>query len=132
MIDALDHETPLRLTATTRGVMVSGTVGALGIAPTLHFVELGLKISGEEWIKVMDEYIASKCTALVEPGRSFYCTRTARRRTLPGWFTTLQDSFARHSRVSTALLSISIILFLCKTQLALYPTLANPAELWAL
>ena len=49
--DALDDdETPLRLTssqtATTRGVMVSGIVGALDIAPMLHFVEPGLKISG--------------------------------------------------------------------------------------
>ena len=48
-IDALDDdETPLRYTssqtATTRGVMVSGIMGALDIAPTLHFVELGLEI----------------------------------------------------------------------------------------
>ena len=37
--------------------MVSGIMGALDIAPTLHFVALGLKINGEEWSKVMDEYI---------------------------------------------------------------------------
>ena len=51
--DALDDdETPLRFTAsqtaTTRGVLVSGVMGALD-APTLHFVEPGLKINGEEW-----------------------------------------------------------------------------------
>ena len=38
--------------------MVSGIMSALNIAPMLHFVEPGLTISGEEWIKVMDEYIA--------------------------------------------------------------------------
>ena len=64
-----NDETPLRLTASesaTRGVMVSGIMGALvfflrtqrnesqsvtpalDIAPTLHFVEPGLKINGEE------------------------------------------------------------------------------------
>ena len=67
-IDALgDDETPLRLTAsqtdTTRGVMVSGIMGAFDIAPSLHFVEPGLK--------VMNEYIAPNCTALMEPGREF-------------------------------------------------------------
>ena len=46
-IDALDDdETQLRFTAsqtaTTRGAMVSGIMGALDVAPTLHFVELGL------------------------------------------------------------------------------------------
>ena len=30
----------------------------------------GLKINGEEWIKVMDEYIAPNCTALMELGRA--------------------------------------------------------------
>ena len=42
-----DDETPLRFTApqtaTTRGVMVSAIMGALDVAPTLHFVESGLK-----------------------------------------------------------------------------------------
>ena len=70
-----DDDTPLRLTAsqtaTPRGVMVSGIMGAFDIAPTLHFVELGLKISGEEWIKVMDEYILPTCAALMELGVSF-------------------------------------------------------------
>ena len=66
-VDALDDdETPLRLTAsqtdTTRGVMVSGMVGACDIAPSLHFVEPGLKLNAEEWIKVMDEYIVPNCT----------------------------------------------------------------------
>ena len=75
-IDALDDdETPLRLTAsqtaTTRGVMVSGIMGALDIALTLHFVEPGLKINSEEWIKVMDEYIVPNCAALMELGRKF-------------------------------------------------------------
>ena len=46
-------------------------MGTLGIAPTLHFVEPGLKISGEEWIKVMDEYIVPNGAALMEPGRKF-------------------------------------------------------------
>ena len=69
-----DDETPLRLTASqsaTRGVMVSGIWGALDIAPTLHFVEPGLKINGEEWIKGMEEHIAPNCAALMEPGREY-------------------------------------------------------------
>ena len=45
-----DDETPLRLTAsqtaTTGGVMVSGIMNALDIAPTLHFVEPAWKING--------------------------------------------------------------------------------------
>ena len=49
--------------------MVSGIMGACDIAPSLHFVEPGLKVNAEEWIKVMDEYIVPKCTALMEPGR---------------------------------------------------------------
>ena len=71
----IPDETPLRLTAsqtdTTRGVMVSGIMGACDIAPSLHFVEPRLKINGEEWIKVMDEYIVPNCTALMEPGHIF-------------------------------------------------------------
>ena len=51
--------------------MVSGIMGALDIAPTLHFVEPGLKIKGELWIKVMYEYIAPNGAALMEPGRQF-------------------------------------------------------------
>ena len=74
--DALDDdETPLGVTAsqtvTTRGVMVSEIIGALDIAPTLHFVGPGMNSNGEEWIKVMDEYTVPNCTALVEPGRKF-------------------------------------------------------------
>ena len=57
--------------AGTRGVMVSGIMVALDIAPTLHFVKFGLKFGGEEWIKVMDECIAPNCAALMEPGRYF-------------------------------------------------------------
>ena len=65
--DALDDdETPLRFTATTRGVMVSGITGA-----KLHFVELGLKVNGEERIKVMDENIAPDSGALGSLGVSF-------------------------------------------------------------
>ena len=30
-----------------------------------------MKINGEEWIKVMDEYIVPNCAALMEPGRQF-------------------------------------------------------------
>ena len=76
-IDALDDDqTPLRLTAsqtaTTRGVMVSGIMGALDIAPTLLFVEPRLKINGEQWTKVMDEYIAPNCAAHTELGRKFF------------------------------------------------------------
>ena len=51
--------------------MVYGIMGALAIAPTLHFVEPGLKINGEEWIRVMDEYFVPNCAALLEPGREF-------------------------------------------------------------
>ena len=58
-------------TDTTQGVMVSGILGALDIALTLHFVEPGLKINSEEWIKVMNEYIAPNCAGLLEPGREF-------------------------------------------------------------
>ena len=50
---------------------VCGIVGALDIAPTLHFVEPGLKINREEWIKVMDEYIVLNCGPLMERGRKF-------------------------------------------------------------
>ena len=39
--------------------------------PTLHFVEPGLKISSEEWIKVMDEYTVPNCAALIERVRKF-------------------------------------------------------------
>ena len=55
----------------TRRVMVSGIMGALDTAPTLHFVEPGLKISDEDWIKVVDECIALNCAVLMEPGRQF-------------------------------------------------------------
>ena len=76
-IDALgDDETQLRLTAsqtaTTGGVMVSGIMGAYDIAPTLHFVEPGLQLNAEEWIKSMEEYMVPNCTALMEPGRKFF------------------------------------------------------------
>ena len=68
--DALDDGTPLRFTAsqtvTTRGVLVSGIMGPLDIAPTLHFVEIGPNINGEEWIKVMDEYTVPNIAALWE------------------------------------------------------------------
>ena len=46
-------------------------MGACDIAPSLHFVEPGLKRNAEEWIKVMDEHIVPNCTALMEPGRKF-------------------------------------------------------------
>ena len=51
--------------------MVSGIMGACDMAPMLHFVEPGLKLNAEEWINVMDEYIAPTCTALMDPGRNF-------------------------------------------------------------
>ena len=51
--------------------MVSGIKGACDIAPTLHVVELGLKINGEEWAKVVNEYTVPNCTAVMEPGRKF-------------------------------------------------------------
>ena len=75
-IDALDDdETPLQFTAsqtdTTRGVMASGIMGACDIAPSLHFVEPGLKLNAEESIKVMEKYILPACAALMEPGRTF-------------------------------------------------------------
>ena len=105
-IDALDDdETPLRWTAsqtaTKRGVMVSGIMGALDIAPTLHFVEPCLKTSSEEWIKVMDEYIVPNCAALTERGVSFYCSSHASGLACGA----LQDNVARHGRVSTTVLS---------------------------
>ena len=59
-------------------------MGALDVALTFHFVEAGLEIIGEEGIKVMDEYIAPNCAALMELGREFYCSWTLRRRTLAG------------------------------------------------
>ena len=71
-IDALgDDETQLQLTATTRGVMVPGIMDAYDIAPTLHFVEPGLQVNAEEWIKVMDECMVPNCIVLMEPGRKF-------------------------------------------------------------
>ena len=70
-----DDDTPLRLTAsqtaTTRGVMVSSIMGALDSAPTSHFVEPGLKVNGEKWIKVMEAHSVPRCTGLMEPGRNF-------------------------------------------------------------
>ena len=47
----------------------------------------GISHRDEEWIKVMDEYIASNCASLMEPGRElfFFCSWTTRRRTLAGW-----------------------------------------------
>ena len=51
-------------------MVVPGIISALDIAPTLHFVEPGLKINVEEWIKVTDEYIAPNRAALMEPGRT--------------------------------------------------------------
>ena len=96
--------------------MVSGTMGALDIAPTLHFVEPGLKINAEEWIKVMDEYIAPTCTALMEPVRkSLLILDNA-----PSHACRLAcDHYrvARHSRFSTALLSrsLSLGLLFCGT-----------------
>ena len=100
-----DGETPLRLTAsqttTTRGV-VSGIMSALDIAPTLHFVEPGLKINAEEWIKVMDEYIVPNCTAPMEPGRKFFIALGQRAvARFQAGLRALQHSAARHSRVST-------------------------------
>ena len=75
-IDALDDdETPLRFTAsqtaTTRGVVVSGIICACDIAPSLHFVEPGLELNAEEWIKVKTSTFVPNCTALMEPGRKF-------------------------------------------------------------
>ena len=90
--DALDDdETPLRLTAfqtaTTREVTASEIMGALDIAPSLHFVEPVLKINGKERIKVMDECV--HCAQLRSPSGawalSFYCSWTTRRRTFAGW-----------------------------------------------
>ena len=52
-----------------RGVMVLRIMGALHIALTLHFVQLGVKIRGEERFKVVDEYIVPNCAALMELGR---------------------------------------------------------------
>ena len=46
-------------------------MGAYDIAPTLNFMEPGLTLNAEEWIKVMDEYMVPNCTALMEPGRKF-------------------------------------------------------------
>ena len=70
-----DDEAPLRLTesqtATTRGVVVSGIMGALDIAPTSHIVERGLKISSAEWIKVMVKNIPPNCADLMESGQEF-------------------------------------------------------------
>ena len=51
-------------------------MGALDIAPTLHFVE---QVNGEEWIKVMDEYLVPNCL-----GVSFCCSWTTRRRARAG------------------------------------------------
>ena len=87
--------------------MVTGIMGALDIAPTLHFVELALKINGEEWVKAMDEHIVPSCAAFMEPGRK----ATTRRRTLEFQPVCSPD---------------------LKTQLVQRPTLANTSELSAL
>ena len=44
---------------------------AFDIVPTLHFEEPALKISGEEQIRVMDEYIVPNSVGFMEPGRTF-------------------------------------------------------------
>ena len=56
-------------------------------------------MNGEQWMKVMDEYIAPKCAAVMELGRKFYCSWTTRRRTLAGWLvnTTRQCGMAQSS-----------------------------------
>ena len=78
-------------------------MGVLDIAPTLHFVELGLKINGEEWIKVMDEYIVPNCAALMEPE-----TWTTRHRTLAGWLvTTTRQCCTAQSSFNPRVLQIS-------------------------
>ena len=43
--------------------MVSGIMGAYDIAPTLHFVEPGLKLNAEEWIKEIEEYMVPNCVS---------------------------------------------------------------------
>ena len=48
--------------------MVSGP----DFAPTLHFVELGLKLISEEWIKVMDKYIVPNSAAVIKLGRKSF------------------------------------------------------------
>ena len=60
-----------RQTATTRGVVVSGIICSCDIAPSLHFVEPGLELNAEEWIKVRTSTFVPNCTAFVEPGRKF-------------------------------------------------------------
>ena len=142
-IDALDDdETPLRLTAsqtdTTRGVMVSGIMGACDIAPSLHFVEPGLKLNAEEWIKVMDEYIVPNCTALMELGRKFLLILdNAPSHASAGLLvsTTAQCCTAQSSFNHLFSRPVSLHFFLwneLKVQPVQHPAPANPAELRAL
>ena len=46
-------------------------MGAPDIAQTLHFLEFGLKINGEVWVKVMDENMVPNRAALIEPELKF-------------------------------------------------------------
>ena len=141
-IDALDDdETPLRLTAsqtdTTRGVMVSGIMGARDIAPTLHFVEPGLKLNAEGWIKVMDEYIVPSCTELLEPRRKFLlildnAPSHASRLACEHYSTVLHGTVEFQTPCSPDLSPLDFLWNELKVQLVQHPAPANPSELRAL
>ena len=142
-IDALDDdETPLRFTAsqtdTTRGVMVSGIMGTCDTAPSLHFVEPGLKLNAEEWIKVMDEYTVPNCTALMEPGRKFSlildnAPSHASRIACEHYSTVLHGTVEFQPPCSPDLSSLGFFLWNeLRVQLVQHPAPANPAELLAL
>ena len=138
-IDALDDdETPLRLTAsqtaTTRGVMVSGIMGVLDIAPTLHFAGPDLKINSEE----MDECIVPNRASLMEPGRKFLsildnAPSHASRLDCEHCETVLHGTVEFQPPCSPDLSPLDFVLWNeLKVQLVQHPAPANPAELRAL
>ena len=106
--------------------------------PSLHFVEPGLKINGDEWIKVMDEYHVPNCAALMEPGRKFLlildnAPSHASRLACEHYKTLVQGTVEFQPPCSPDLSPLDYFLRNeLKVQLDEHPAPANPAELRAL
>ena len=113
-------------------------MGACNIAPSLHFVEPGLKLNAEEWIKVMDECIVPSCTALMEPGRKFLlildnAPSHASRLGCEHYSTVLHGTVEFQPPCSPDLSLLDFFLWNeLKVQLDQHPAPVNPAELRAL
>ena len=91
------------------------------IVPKLQFVEPRMQLSGEEWMKVIDEYIVHGFANLMALGRNC-CSWMARRGALAGCCTTRSSLFCR------VVFSFNHEF---KAQLVQHPAPANSAELRA-